>query len=74
MRTIVTNYLSPGTGNIGFILHHDIDYLTLFCSDANSQAVISVNTDGLYEFLTFQILLFWGQVFKFSVFFELNYF
>ena len=61
MSTIVTNYLSPGTGNIGLILHHYIDYLSLFRNDANPQAVISVNTDGLYEFLTFQALLFRGS-------------
>ena len=61
ISTIVTNYLSPDAGNIGLILHHDIDYLSLFSRDANSQAVISVNTDGLYEFLTFQALLCWGS-------------
>lgn len=61
MSTIVTNYLSPGAGNIGLILDHNIDDLPLFRSDANSQAVISINTNGLYEFLTFQALLFWGS-------------
>ena len=57
MSTIVTNDLYPDTGNLGLILYHDINDLSLFCGDANSQAVIPVNTDGLYEFLTFQALL-----------------
>ena len=54
MCTIVTDNFEPGTGNIGLILHHDIDDLSLFRTDSNPQTVISVNTDGLYEFLTFQ--------------------
>jgi hypothetical protein len=73
MSTIITDYLAPGTGNIGLILDHNIDDSPLFRSDANSQAVIAVNADGLYEFFTFQALLFGGQrkfggqVLKFSV-------
>jgi hypothetical protein len=46
--------LSPGAGNIGLILDHNFDDLALFRSDTNPQAVIAVNADGLYEFLTFQ--------------------
>jgi hypothetical protein len=57
MSTIVTDYLSPSAGNIGLILDHNIDDLPLFGGDANSQAVISVNADGLYEFLTFHFSL-----------------
>jgi len=56
MRTVVTNYLSPGAGDIGLLLDHNIDDSSLFRSNANSQAVIAVNTDGLYEFLTFQAI------------------
>ena len=72
MSAIVTNDLSPGTGNIGLILHHDIDNLPSFCTDSNPQTVISITTDGLYEFLTFQALLFWDL--EFFVFHRLNYF
>ena len=60
MSTIVTNDLSPGAGNIGLILDHNIYDFPLFGGDTNSQAVISVNADGLYEFFTFQALLFLG--------------
>jgi hypothetical protein len=54
MCTIVTDNFSLGAGNIGLVLHHNIDDLALSCTDSNPQTVISVNTDGLYEFLTFQ--------------------
>jgi len=54
MCAIITDNLSPGAGNIGLILDHNFDDLSFFRSDANPQAVIAVNADGLYEFLTFQ--------------------
>jgi len=54
MCTIITDNLSPQAVNIGLILNHDIGDLSLFRGDPNSQAVIAVNTDGLYEFLAFQ--------------------
>ena len=57
MCAIITDNFSPYTGNIGLILDHDIGDLPLFRSDANPQAVIPVNTDGLYEFLTFQYVV-----------------
>jgi len=54
MRTIITDNFAPGAGNICLILNHYIDDLSLFRTDSNPQTVISVNTDGLYEFLIFQ--------------------
>ena len=65
MSTIVTYYLLPGAGNIGLMLYHNIDNLPSLCTDSNPQAVISIATDGLDEFFTFQALLF--QIFKFGV-------
>ncbi len=58
MRAIITDNFSPDTSNIDLILDHDIGDVSLFRSDADSQAVIAVNADSLYEF--FGLHNFWG--------------
>ena len=67
MSTIITDNLSPSTGNTSLILDHDIDNLSLFRSDVNPQAVIVVGANSLYESFSFQALLFWVTLIFFYV-------